>query len=196
MPSTPIRARPPKPPIVASTARTGVPAWSGFQSAIFEVVGTLSVSLMSGACHPTLAREDVDSEGHIHQPGPRSNIREVGDPPGVRRARGEIPVQQIRSPLRVLLPCPGFRAGTRPYMASSRISRFHGYWPRRGLPAQSGGHFRPSVQGLQVLLRLLQRVDDDSVRESPGGRRLDFSRTRKSAGIIAASSPVRFSISA
>ena len=42
----------------------------------------------------------VDDEAGVGHPGPRRDVGEVGDPQLVRSGRGEVPLHQIRVPLR------------------------------------------------------------------------------------------------
>jgi len=47
--------------------------------------------------------EHVDDEGDVDRAGPGRDIGEIGDPQLVRRGRGEVPVDQIRRPVIVVV---------------------------------------------------------------------------------------------
>jgi len=45
-----------------------------------------------------LAGEQVGNERRVHKPAGRGHIRDIRDPPAVRRRCGEVPLQQVRRP--------------------------------------------------------------------------------------------------
>jgi hypothetical protein len=81
-------------------------------------VSTMSCPFRGAPCQPTIARENTS----IAKATYTKPAHVVGDPHGIRPGRGEVRVQQIRSPLAVLRSRTGFGfpPRTRPFMASSR----------------------------------------------------------------------------
>jgi hypothetical protein len=91
-----------------------------------------------------LPREKTEDEGGIHETARRLDVRDVSDPPPVRRRRREVPLQQVRRPL---VP----RAGR----------------DRRPRPLPPGRHARNSQIAHQPLDRAPRNVNSLTIQLTP-----------------------------